>query len=78
MMNEILDYANSLGHPYKYDSCKKLTDNWNGSAIYVLISKEEEGLCLGWPTMIRETNGKLEQMTNHKEMLKIMAATDES
>jgi len=28
--------------------------------------------------MIRETNGKLEQMTNHKEMLKTMDAADEA
>ena len=75
-MNEILNFATSLHHPFKYDSCKKLLDNWNGSVIYVVSSKEAEGLRLGWPTMIRETNGKLEQMTDHKEMLKVMDAAD--
>lgn len=75
-MNEILVFANSLHHPFKYDSCKKLLDNWKGSVIYIVSSKAEKGLYLGWPTMIRETNGKLEQMTDHKEMLKVMDAAD--
>lgn len=75
-MNEILNFANSLHHPFKYDSCTKLLENWKGSAVYIVSSKAEKGLCLGWPTMIRETNGKLEQMTNHKEMLKVMDAAD--
>lgn len=75
-MNEILEYANSLGHPYKFDSCRKLLDNWNGSAIYMVNSKKTEGLCLGWPVMIRETNGTYEVMRDHKECLKVMSKAD--
>ena len=75
-MDEILRFANSLHYSYKYDSCKKLLDNWNGSVIYIVDSKAEKGLYLGWPTMIRETNGKLEEVQNNKEKLKIMNAAD--
>ena len=28
-MNNILNYANSLGHPYRYDSFKVIFDNTN-------------------------------------------------
>ncbi len=75
-MNDVLKFANSLNYPYKFDSCKVFLENWNGSKIYLLDSEAEKGLCLGWPVMIKETNGKLEEIQNNKEKLKIMNAVD--
>lgn len=71
-MNNILNYANSLGHPYRYDSFKVIFDNTNKIKFYILISKKEENLCLGWPTIIKETDGVFSEIKNNKEKLKIM------
>lgn len=71
-MNNILNYANSLGHPYKYDSFKEIIDNTNKIKFYILISKKEENLYLGWPTIIKETDGIFSEIKNNKEKLKIM------
>lgn len=75
-MDEILKFANSLGHSYKFDTCKKFHPNWKGSIVYIVSSKAAKSLCLGWPVMIKETNGKLEEIQNNKEKLKIMNAVD--
>ena len=73
-MSDILDFINSLNHPYKYDSCKKLLDDWNGAEIYEVSASASKGLILGWPTMIRKINGKFEEVMDCKEKLKIMSA----
>ncbi|MBQ7538613.1 MAG: hypothetical protein IJJ71_12225 [Treponema sp.] len=75
-MDEVLKFANTLNYSYKFNSCKMLLSNWNGSKIYLVDSEAEKNLYLGWPTMIRETNGKFEEVQNNKEKLKIMNAAD--
>lgn len=42
----------------------------------MVASKAEKGLFLGWPTMISEKDGKLEELHNNKEKLKIMNEAD--
>ena len=64
-MNEVLQFAYTLKYPSKFDSCKMLLNNWNGSKIYLFDSEAEKNLCLGWPTMICETNGKLGNLLLH-------------
>lgn len=60
-MDKILDFANNeLHRSFKFDGCKKLLDDWNGSVIYVVTSQETEHVCVGMPVLIRDTNGKLE------------------
>jgi len=72
-MDKILDYANNeLGRSFKFDGCKKLLDNWNGSVIYVVTSQETEHICVGMPVLIRDTDGKLEEVKSPKEVFEIM------
>lgn len=72
-MDKILDYANTkLGRSFKFDGCKKLLDNWNGSVIYVVTSQETEHICVGMPVLIRDTDGKLEEVKSPKEVFEIM------
>ena len=75
-MYNILEFANSLGHSYQFDSYKQLLSNWNGAKVYLVTSEATTGLCLGWPTIIREVDGKFEEITDAKEKLKIMNAAD--
>lgn len=75
-MDKILRFANSLNYSYKFDTCKLFLANWNGSKVYLVNSEAEKGLYLGWPVMIKETDGKLEEIQNNKEKLKIMNAAD--
>lgn len=75
-MNRILDYVNS-NFPYKFEHCKKLLDDWNGSKMYVVNSDEERGLYLGFPTVVSDTNGKLEIVENPKEILRILSKSKE-
>nr|DAH68694.1 MAG TPA: hypothetical protein [Caudoviricetes sp.] len=76
MNDRILDYVNS-NFPYKFEHCKKLLDDWNGSKMYVVNSDAERGLCLGFPTVVSDTNGKLEIVKNHKEILRILSKSEE-
>lgn len=72
-MDKILDYANNeLHRSFKFDGCKKLLDDWNGSVIYVVTSQEAEHICVGMPVLIRDTNGKLEEVISPKEAFEIM------
>ncbi len=75
-MNKILEFANSLGYSYQFDSYKLLLSDWNGAKAYLVTSEETKGLCLGWPTIIREVKDKFEEVTDVKEKLKIMNAAD--
>lgn len=75
-MNRILDYVNS-NFPYKFEHCKKLLDDWNGSKMYVVNSDAERGLYLGFPIVVSDTNGKLEIVENHKEILRILSKSEE-
>ncbi|MCR4954264.1 MAG: hypothetical protein K6A43_09340 [Treponema sp.] len=75
-MDEVLDFANTLKYSYKFDSCKLILENWNGSKIYLVDSNADKKLYLGWPVMIKETNGQLEEILNNKEKLKILNAAD--
>ena len=75
-MNKVLDYANSLGHSYKFDSCKKIIDNLNNCDVYVVDSKDTEGLCLGFPVLIRVSGNDYEEVVNHKEILKLLNASN--
>ena len=59
-MNRIIDFANNeLQRSFKFDVCKKITDNWNGSVVYAVAQKTAERFCIGSPIFITETNGKL-------------------
>ena len=72
-MDKILDYANNeLYRSFKFDGCKKLLDDWNGSVIYVVTSHEAEHICLGMPVLIRYTNSVLEEVISPKEIIEIM------
>ena len=75
-MNRILDYVNS-NFPYKFEHCKKLLDDWNGSKMYVVNSDAERGLYLGFPIVVSDTNGKLEIVENPKEILRILSKSEE-
>ena len=75
-MDEVLDFANTLKYSYKFDSCKLILENWNDSKIYLVDSNADKKLYLGWPVMIKETNGQLEEILNNKEKLKILNAAD--
>ena len=73
-MNKILDFANTNLHdPFKFDSCKKVLDNWNGATVYLVSSQEAKGLYLGWPVFVKETNGILEEVKSSKDKIKIMS-----
>ncbi|MEE0886779.1 MAG: hypothetical protein UIB61_07725 [Treponema sp.] len=76
MNDRILDYVNS-NFPYKFEHCKKLLDDWNGSKMYVVNSDAERGLYLGFPIVVSDTNGKLEIVENHKEILRILSKSEE-
>lgn len=76
MNDRILDYVNS-NFPYKFEHCKKLLDDWNGAKMYVVNSDAERGLCLGFPIVVSDTNGKLEIVENHKEILRILSKSEE-
>lgn len=71
-MNSVLDFANTLGHAYKFDSCEKIIKNLNGSDVYVVNSKDAKGLCLGFPVLIRVTDNHYEEVIKHKEILKLL------
>ena len=72
-MDKILDFANNeLHRSFKFDGCKKLLDDWNGSVIYVVISQEAEHICVGMPVLIRDTNGVLEEVISTKKTFEIM------
>lgn len=71
-MNKVLDFANSLGHSYKFDSCKQIIRNLDKCDVYVVDSKETEGLCLGFPVLIRVSGNNYEEVFNHKEILKLL------
>ena len=75
-MDKILDFANNeLHRSFKFDGCKKLLDDWNGSVIYVLTSQETEHIYVGMPVLIRDTNGILEEVISPKEAFEIMKKT---
>ena len=72
-MNKILDFANNeLHRSFKFDGCKKLLDDWNGSVIYVVTYQEAEHICVGMSVLIRDTNGVLEEVISPKETFEIM------
>ena len=72
-MDKILDFANNeLHRSFKFDGCKKLLDDWNGSVIYVVTSQEAEHICVGMPVLIRDTNGVLEEVISPRETFEIM------
>ena len=75
-MSKVLDYANSLGHSYKFDSCEQIISNLNNCDVYVVGSKEAEGLCLGFPVLIRVSGNNYEEVVNHKEILKLLNAAN--
>ncbi len=78
MNDRILDYVNNeCDFPYKFEHCKKLLDDWNGSKIYIVNSDEERGLYLGFPIVVSDTNGKLEIVENPKEILRILSKSKE-
>lgn len=78
MNDRILDYVNNeCDFPYKFEHCKKLLDDWNGSKMYLAISDEERDLYLGFPTVVSDTNGKLEIVENPKEILRILSKSEE-
>ena len=72
-MDKILDFVNALHYPFKFDSCQKLLDDWEGAKIYNVSSSEEKGLCLGFPILVSEKDGKLEIVKSHPEILHILA-----
>ena len=74
-MNEILTFINSISC-FKFDTCKKVTDDWNGSKVYLVTSKELVNMFIGFPVLIKDTNGKLEKIISHKEILKILNSVD--
>lgn len=77
MNDRILDFVNSAGYSFKYNRVKKLLDDWNGAKMYIVISDEEKDLYLGFPTVVSDTNGKLEIVENHKEILRILSKSEE-
>lgn len=77
MNDRILDFVNSAGYSFKYNRVKKLLDDWNGAKMYVVNSDEERGLCIGLPTVVSDTNGKLEIVENPKEILRILSKSEE-
>lgn len=77
MNDRILDFVNSAGYSFKYNKIEKLLDDWNGSEMYLAISDEKRGLCIGYPTIVSDTNGKLEIVENPKEILRILSKSKE-
>ena len=45
--------------------------------MYIVISDEERDLYLGFPIVVSDTNGKLEIVENHKEILRILSKSEE-
>lgn len=77
MNDRILDFVNSAGYSFKYNRTKKLLDDWNGSKMYLAISDEKRDLYTGFPTVVSDTNGKLEIVENPKEILRILSKSEE-
>jgi hypothetical protein len=72
-MNKILDFVNSkYKDSFRFDRCEKLSDDFNGSKIYHVTSKARKNLYVGMPVLIKETNGELEEIISHKEIITIL------